>query len=86
MVGHDLVATNAHVVAGESNTMVYVGGTGYRATTVLFDPDFDLAILLSLIHISPPRPRPDAARRGGVAWKVGGTPRCDISGEGAEFG
>jgi S1-C subfamily serine protease len=45
VVGHDLVATNAHVVAGESNTMVYVGGTGYRATTVLFDPDFDLAIL-----------------------------------------
>jgi S1-C subfamily serine protease len=45
VVGHGLVATNAHVVAGESSTQVVLGGTPYKATTVLFDPEFDLAIL-----------------------------------------
>ena len=45
VVGHGLVATNAHVVAGEPSTQVVVGGNSYRATVVLFDPKFDLAIL-----------------------------------------
>lgn len=41
------VLTNAHVVAGESDTTVEVGGRsrGLHATVVLFDPDNDLAVL-----------------------------------------
>jgi S1-C subfamily serine protease len=45
VVGHGLVVTNAHVVAGESATQVVVNGASYAATVVLFDPKFDLAIL-----------------------------------------
>jgi len=41
------VVTNAHVVAGENDTMVEVGGdeAGLPATAILFDPHDDLAIL-----------------------------------------
>jgi S1-C subfamily serine protease len=45
VVGKGLVATNAHVVAGETDTQVILGGAPFKATVVLFDPDFDLAIL-----------------------------------------
>ena len=47
VVGPGLVATNAHVVAGESNgdTQVLLGSAAYGATPVLFDPSFDLAVL-----------------------------------------
>ena len=42
-----LVVTNAHVVAGETDTAVELGGRapGLRATPVLFDPRNDIAIL-----------------------------------------
>jgi S1-C subfamily serine protease len=55
VVGQGLVATNAHVVAGESagNTDVLVGGTAYRATPVLFDPSFDLAVLRTDAPLGP---------------------------------
>lgn len=41
------VVTNAHVVAGVDNPSVQIGGTGrtYRATTVAFDPQRDVAVL-----------------------------------------
>lgn len=46
VVGPDLVATNAHVVAGERSTQaIRVDGQRLRATVVAFDPDRDLAIL-----------------------------------------
>lgn len=45
VVAPGMVVTNAHVVAGESSTQVVVDGTSYPATPVLFDPDFDLAVL-----------------------------------------
>jgi S1-C subfamily serine protease len=51
-----LVVTNAHVVAGESQTSVVVGGTPYRASTVYFDPAFDLAVLRTDAPIGPPLP------------------------------
>jgi S1-C subfamily serine protease len=43
----DLVVTNAHVVAGESDTTVQVRGTGPKlgATVVAFDPSNDAAVL-----------------------------------------
>ncbi len=55
VVGPGLVATNAHVVAGESagDTQVVVGGNSYGATPVLFDPSFDLAVLRTDAPLGP---------------------------------
>ena len=53
VVGHGLVATNAHVVAGESATQIVVAGSSYRATVVLFDPQFDLAVLRTDAPLGP---------------------------------
>jgi S1-C subfamily serine protease len=58
VVGHGLIATNAHVVAGEGDgsTQVLVGGSAYDATPVLFDPDFDLAVLRTDAPLGPVLP------------------------------
>jgi S1-C subfamily serine protease len=55
VVGPGLVATNAHVIAGEGsgNTQVLVGGTAYGATPVYFDPSFDLAVLRTNAPLGP---------------------------------
>jgi S1-C subfamily serine protease len=53
VVGHGLVATNAHVVAGETQTEIVVGDTGYRATVVSYDPSFDLALLRTRAPLGP---------------------------------
>ncbi len=53
VVGRGLVATNAHVVAGESDTSVIVGSTSYKATPVLFDSSFDIAILRTKAPLGP---------------------------------
>ncbi len=47
VAGHDLVLTNAHVVAGESDTVVQVSGQppGLPAQAVVFDPHNDVAVL-----------------------------------------
>jgi hypothetical protein len=47
VIGPDEVLTNAHVVAGESDTVVEVAGegAGHNATAVLFDPRNDIAVL-----------------------------------------
>jgi S1-C subfamily serine protease len=46
VVGDGLVATNAHVVAGEDETVVQRSdGTEVRARVVAFDPNRDLAVL-----------------------------------------
>jgi S1-C subfamily serine protease len=72
VVGHGLVATNAHVVAGETDTQLILGGTPYRATTVLFDPDFDLAILRTKAPLGPIlRIDPDVVGRGTQAAILG---------------
>ncbi len=64
VVGPDLVATNAHVVAGENSTSVQPGGRspGLTAHAVVFDPHDDIALLrvpgLSLPPLSmAPHPR-----------------------------
>jgi S1-C subfamily serine protease len=44
VVGHGLVATNAHVIVGDN---------AYGATTVLFDPEFDLAVLRTDAPLGP---------------------------------
>jgi S1-C subfamily serine protease/uncharacterized membrane protein required for colicin V production len=47
VIGRDEVVTNAHVIAGESDTNVEVGGElpNIPATPILFDPGNDVAIL-----------------------------------------
>jgi S1-C subfamily serine protease len=47
VAAHDLVVTNAHVVAGESDTVVQIAGQppGLRAHAVAFDPHNDIAVL-----------------------------------------
>jgi len=53
VAGPGLVVTTAHVVAGEPATQVVVGATSYRATVVLFDPSFDLAVLRTAAPLGP---------------------------------
>ena len=55
VVGKDLVATNAHVVAGEGagDTQVFIGSDAYAATPVFFDPSFDLAVLRTDAPLGP---------------------------------
>jgi S1-C subfamily serine protease len=53
VVGPGLVATNAHVVAGERATEVVVSGSSFKATVVLFDPNFDLAVLRTDAPLGP---------------------------------
>src|SRR3954453_18692313 len=47
VAGDGLVVTNAHVVAGEDDTQVQVGGQGERldAVAIAFDPHNDIAVL-----------------------------------------
>jgi S1-C subfamily serine protease len=54
VVAPGTVVTNAHVVAGERATSVVVRGAQYPATTVYFDPTFDLAILRTAAPLGPP--------------------------------
>jgi S1-C subfamily serine protease len=58
VVGPGLVATNAHVIAGEGlgNTQVLLGNTAYAATPVYFDPSFDLAVLRTSAPLGPVLP------------------------------
>ncbi|QXC62044.1 MarP family serine protease [Aquihabitans sp. G128] len=77
VVGDDLVATNAHVVAGESETeVVTTDGRRRTGSVVAFDPDRDLAI----IHVEgldrPALPLGAAAEgdRGAVFGHPGGGP------------
>jgi hypothetical protein len=53
-VAPGLVATNAHVVAGEPDPEVQVGVSRYHAVPVLYDPEFDLALLRTTAPIGPP--------------------------------
>jgi S1-C subfamily serine protease len=49
-----LVVTNAHVVAGEPSTQIQIGTVNYPATPVLYDPEFDLAVLRTDALMGPP--------------------------------
>ena len=76
--GPGLVATNAHVVAGESNgsTQVVLGNSAYNATPVLFDPDFDLAVLRTNAPLGPALDhQPDARTPGHAGRRSSAIPR-----------
>ena len=45
VVSKDLIATNAHVIAGITQPVVKLGSQGYPSTPVLFDPNQDMALL-----------------------------------------
>ena len=71
-VGHGLVVTNAHVVAGEDDTSVVAPGPGVEvsAAVVAYDPHDDLAILrIDGLHL--PRLRMGPARTGASAAVLG---------------
>ena len=53
VVGQGLVVTNAHVVAGRVQHPGRGGGDVVRATVVLFDPSFDLAVLRTDAPLGP---------------------------------
>jgi S1-C subfamily serine protease len=71
----DLVVTNAHVVAGESDTEVQIGGVGrgLPAQTILFDPHNDVAIL-HVPGLSLPVLPATAASRSGSSVAILGYP------------
>ena len=68
-----VVVTNAHVVAGQTDTKVLLRGTGPRldATAIAFDPRNDLAVL----RVPRAEGAPAAARRRAGAGPVGRDPR-----------
>lgn len=77
VVGPDLVATNAHVVAGESTTEVETSdGARHPGRVVAFDPDRDLAVVRVDGIGRPALPLGDAdvGDRGAVFGHPGGGP------------
>lgn len=77
VVDEGLVVTNAHVVAGETETTVERSdGSMVNAAVVVFDPDRDLAVLFAPDLDRPPLPVGDAAvgDRGAVFGHPGGGP------------
>lgn len=55
VIGHHLVVTAAHVVAGASSvTVTGRAGTETEAAIVLFDPDLDLAVLRTIEDLGSP--------------------------------
>lgn len=64
-VGDGLIATNAHVVAGERKTRVLTpSGDAYSANVVLYDAARDLALLRVPRYVAPPLPIASAATVG----------------------
>src|SRR5204863_1589950 len=75
VAGAGLVVTNAHVVAGEDDTTVQVGGVGDRldATAVVFDPHNDVAVL-RVDGLGAPGLRLDPDPRPGTSAAIVGFP------------
>ncbi len=70
-----IVVTNAHVVAGESDTLVQLGGhpPGLQATVVVYDPHDDIAILRVSGRL-PPALQMAGGPRAGTAAAILGYP------------
>jgi S1-C subfamily serine protease len=75
VAGHDLVVTNAHVVAGENDTVVEPGGAspGRPARVLDFDPHDDVAVL-SVPGLGEPALPMAADPRPGTAAAILGYP------------
>jgi S1-C subfamily serine protease len=77
VVGPDLVVTNAHVVAGESDTSVLLDDNRrVSGTVVAFDPDRDLAVIRAggLDRPALPVVASSTGATGGVFGHPGGAP------------
>lgn len=77
VVGPGLVVTNAHVVAGEPNTVLQRSdGSEVDATVVAFDPNRDIALLSApdLDRPALPRAKPKPGDIGAVFGHPGGGP------------
>ena len=77
VVGDGLVATNAHVVAGEpATTVIRDDGRRLHATVVAYDPERDLALLAvpRLQRPALPLGTPTVGEQGGVFGHPGGAP------------
>lgn len=66
-----VVVTDAHVIAGEKDTAVQVGGRDYPATPVLFNPTTDLAVLTTSAPLPAPLPLGGPARAGERGTLIG---------------
>ncbi|MGH9046363.1 MAG: MarP family serine protease, partial [Acidimicrobiales bacterium] len=67
-----VVATNAHVIAGEKDPQVDVNGEMYPATPIFFDPNYDLALLRTSAPMGKPLTiDPDNVNRGTQGAIVG---------------
>jgi S1-C subfamily serine protease len=75
VVGPGMLVTNAHVVAGEAHTEVVVRGVTYPATTVFFDPNYDLAVLRTGAPLGPPLSLDPATVPRGTQGVVAGYPQ-----------
>ena len=77
VAGEGLVVTNAHVIAGQDDTTVQLGGEGerYDAEAVWFDPENDLAILSSPGIEGAPALRLDVNAKVGTSAAVLGFPQ-----------
>lgn len=76
-LGRDVVVTNAHVVAGQTETQVELtDGSVLDATVTVFDPNRDLAVLRVPGLARRPLPIADGApgTAGGVFGRPGGAP------------
>lgn len=76
IAGDGVVVTNAHVVAGQDDTTVQVGGEGDRHDTepIFFDPKNDIAILRSSGVSGAPALRLNAGAPAGTSAAVLGFP------------
>jgi hypothetical protein len=76
IAGDGLVVTNAHVVAGQDDTTVQVGGEGAEidADAVFYDPENDLAILRASGLGSAPSLRMNVDARPGTSAAILGFP------------
>ncbi len=83
-VGSDLIATNAHVVAGQSpgNTSVLLpSGRLLAATVVMYDPNRDLALLevAGLGQTPLPIASPEPSQTGAVFGHPNGVPQVAVT-------
>ena len=85
LVGDGEVVTNAHVVAGVASPQVQQqGGGSFDATTVLFDPALDLAVLrLGEAPAEPLDIAPDEVDRGATGAVLGYPGGGDLTGSSA---
>ena len=74
VVGHELLVTNAHVVAGTDELWIHTAEQDYEAQVVLFDPELDIAILRVPDLEAPPIPLLEGEVTRGAGGAVLGYP------------